>query len=187
MKLKMDSEGKRVCLRRIRLSDVPAIHALARHREVSRWTTNIPHPLSIEQTTTFVRRQARQIGKDQGYHFAIIERKTDELAGLVGLFDVERENNTAEIGYWLGVPHWGKGLMTEAVGLILDFAFTQAKLFRVFGTVFEGNPGSQQVMRKNGMVREGTFRKMMKRYGKRHDLLYFAILKEEWQERKKNA
>ncbi|AWV99083.1 GNAT family N-acetyltransferase [Arcticibacterium luteifluviistationis] len=71
--------------------------------------------------------------------------------------DVYRKS--AEMGYWIGEPFWGKGIATEAVKLIITYAFENLGVNRIFSSVFEYNLASMKVLEKNGFVKEGVFRK----------------------------
>jgi len=80
-----------------------------------------------------------------------------EVAGGIGLMlqtDVERVS--AEIGYWLGEVHWGKGIVSEALEAVTAESFRLFDLTRIFALPFADNPGSIRVLEKAGYVREGT-------------------------------
>ena len=62
--------------------------------------------------------------------------------------DVERLS--AEIGYWIGEPHWNRGIAGDAVGSICEYAFRETELIRLFASVFEYNAPSMRVLEKNG-------------------------------------
>ncbi len=62
------------------------------------------------------------------------------LAGLILQKDVDRKS--AEIGYWIGEPFWGKGIATRAVELIIEYAFEELKLIRIFACSFQYNVAS---------------------------------------------
>lgn len=83
---------------------------------------------------------------------------------------------SAEIGYWLGHPYWGKGLMPEAVKLVTGYAFETFGVSRVFAGVFESNPASAKVLEKAGYHFESRMRKAIIKDGKIADqLMYVAI------------
>jgi [ribosomal protein S5]-alanine N-acetyltransferase len=66
--------------------------------------------------------------------------------------DIERVS--AEIGFWLGEAHWGKGIASQAVRAYSDWALQRPELFRLYATVFEWNPASMRVLEKAGFKRE---------------------------------
>lgn len=84
----------------------------------------------------------------------------NELAGVISLVlqeDIYR--HSAEIGYWLGKDFRGKGIMTTAVELICNYAFSELNIIRLFAPVFETNKASEKVLLKNGFILEGIRKK----------------------------
>ena len=98
--------------------------------------------------------------------------------GLHGLKDVYRYNS--EVGYWLSEARWGKGIMTEAVGAMVEHAFTKTDWLRLFASVFENNPASMRVLEKNGFRLEAVHRKAVIKGGMLMDEHLFALLKDQW-------
>ncbi|MGB5228245.1 MAG: GNAT family protein, partial [Eudoraea sp.] len=66
---------------------------------------------------------------------------------------------SAEIGYWIGEPYWGKGIATKAIKLITKYGFEDLKLVRIYAGVFEFNMVSMKVLENNGYKKEGVFKK----------------------------
>lgn len=83
----------------------------------------------------------------------------------------------AELGYWLGVDHWGHGYATEAVTAVCDFVFAATRLQRLHAVVFDGNPASDRVLDKCGFVLEGTHRRAIFKNGRFLDCRIYARLK----------
>lgn len=83
-----------------------------------------------------------------------------KLAGGIGLIlNVDVYIKSAEIGYWLGEQYWGKGIATEAVRQMTEYAFYYFDLVRLYAEVFETNKASMRVLEKNGYYLEGVRRK----------------------------
>ena len=99
--------------------------------------------------------------------------------GLHGLKDVYRYN--VEIGYWLSEKYWGQGIVSDAVGVMVELAFTGTKWLRVFATIYEHNLSSMRVLEKNGFRKEAIHRKAVMKEGVRLDEHLYAILKEDWE------
>ena len=105
----------------------------------------------------------------------------EELIGGIGLMpqpDVYRFS--AEIGYWLAEPFWGKGITTNAVIAMTKFAFDNFNFNRLFAAVFEGNPASMKVLEKAGYKLEGRLRHSVFKEGIFKDQFMFSILREEF-------
>ncbi|PAD20059.1 GNAT family N-acetyltransferase [Terribacillus saccharophilus] len=115
--------------------------------------------------------------EDKRYEFGIFLKQEDVLIGTASLFFIER--NTAEkcmIGYSLDEAHNGKGYMTEAVQLVLDFAFEDGKFHRIEAGVMPRNLGSVAVLEKCGFQREGLERDLLRIDGKFEDHYKYSIL-----------
>jgi [ribosomal protein S5]-alanine N-acetyltransferase len=115
--------------------------------------------------------------EDKRYEFGIFLKEKDSLIGTISLFFIERK--TAErcmIGYSLDEAHNGKGYMTEAVQLVLDFAFGEAHFHRVEAGVMPRNQGSIAVLEKCGFQREGLERDVLRIDGKFEDHYMYSIL-----------
>jgi RimJ/RimL family protein N-acetyltransferase len=85
---------------------------------------------------------------------------------------------TAEMGYWLGEPYWGRGLMTRAVRAASEWALEEYKLTRVFAMVFSHNVGSMRVLEKAGFEREGTMRRSAIKNGVILDQMLYAKVRQ---------
>jgi RimJ/RimL family protein N-acetyltransferase len=114
-----------------------------------------PHPYTVSDAERFIESTTQQ---DPQSTFAI--RYNLKLSGVIGLVlqeDVYRFS--AELGYWIGEPFWNKGIATHAVQLMVQYAFEELKLLKVFAGVFEGNEASKRVLEKCGFELEGIARK----------------------------
>ena len=126
---------------------VPAIQHLAADARIAA-TTLIPHPYPPDGAERYVAdsEQAWAVGEE--YRFAVLVG--DGLVGACGLKEVDHEAGQAEIGYWIGVPHWGRGYATEAVRLVTAYAFETLGLRRLVAHTLVRNPASGRVLEKAG-------------------------------------
>jgi len=83
---------------------------------------------------------------------------------------------SAEFGYWLGEPYWGRGIMTEAVKAVSPYAMRRFGLIRLEAPVFEWNPASMRVLEKCGFVREGVLRASAVKDGQVIDRMLYAFI-----------
>jgi len=104
------------------------------------------------------------------------------IIGGVGISKIDRYQKTGVVGYWLGEDYWRHGIMSEAFGRALDFAFSRLKLRRLEGEVFVGNKASAGLLKKFGFEYEGTRRKRCKckATGKIHDTENYGLLAREY-------
>lgn len=157
------------CLRGFRESDLESLCRHANNPRVSaQLRDRFPYPYTREDGLRWL-----EAVRDQEVVWAIATE--DELIGAVGLVlqeDVYRRS--AEIGYWLGEPYWGRGIATEAVREVTRHALEELGLIRVFAQIFETNPASMRVLEKAGYVREGRMRKAVVKRGRVLDQLLYA-------------
>ena len=146
-----------VCVvRSWRVEDAPSLAIYANNREI--WLNlrdQFPHPYGLADAEAYLRLVSERPNETS---FAI--EVAGQAVGGVSLrpgHDVER--CSAEIGYWLGEPFWGRGIMTSAVRTVTEHAFDQLGLTRVFAVPFARNPASSRVLDKAGYEREGLMRR----------------------------
>jgi RimJ/RimL family protein N-acetyltransferase len=134
-----------------------------------------PHPYTRSNARAWVQRSARQRPATQ---FAIASEQ--EAAGAIGfLLQEDVYRRSAEVGYWLGEPFWGRGITTRALRALTDYAFAQFDLVRLYATVFEWNPASVRVLEKSGFTFEGRLRKSVVKDGKTIDQFLYAMVQGE--------
>ena len=142
-------ETERLSLRRPTLADVKAIARLANDRRIAENTRRLPHPYSQEQpSSSFATRAAepRETAFLIEHNFAPI--------GVVGINMLEPE--APEIGYWLGVEHWGQGFGTEAARAMIDYFFEEFDRDHLFSGARVANPASRNILEKCGFQWTGV-------------------------------
>jgi [ribosomal protein S5]-alanine N-acetyltransferase len=149
-------ETDRLILRKPVLEDAEAIFSkYARDREVTKYVMWKPHK-SIEETIAFVNLCIDNWDKGNHFTWCIVKKDDDELMGMIHLIV---DNSKADFGYILMKSEWGRGFMPEALKKIVEFAFSNDKLYRVWGICDIDNIASAKVMEKSGLTREGILRK----------------------------
>jgi RimJ/RimL family protein N-acetyltransferase len=119
-----------------------------------------------------------------GYFFAIHCLADDKLIGMLDLSGFDWPARNAWVGIGLGErDYWGRGYGTDAMNVLLRFAFHELNLHRVNLDVFEYNPRAIRCYEKVGFKHEGRMRACLNRDGRRWDLVYMGILRSEWEER----
>ena len=119
---------------------------------------------------------------DEGYSFFLFDNIDGELLGGIGLSNVRRGvAETASLGYWTGQRFARKGYMTEALRLIMVFAFERLRLHRVEAACLPTNTPSRGLLVKSGFREEGYARKYLCIDGMWQDHVLYAQLREEWQ------
>lgn len=165
----------RLVLRPFHIDDAPAVVALAGDARVAETTLLIPHPYPPEHALRWIAAQPRQFATGASVTWAIALRDTASLIGAVGL-RITPAHRRAELGYWIGVPHWNLGYATEAARAALDFAFNTLRLHRVEAHYQLGNDASGRVMEKIGMTHEGILRGHTFKNGATRDGVVYAAI-----------
>ena len=164
----------RLLLRPFRGPDLPEIVRLAGHPQIAAATLYVPHPYAPSDAETWLGNHAPAAAAGTGFTFAITTRE-GRLVGAMGL-DVVPRHRRAELGYWIGVEHWGRGVATEAAAAVLGFGFETLGLNRIEAHCFVGNRVSARVLEKLGMRFEGILRQHVVKDGTPRDGLFYAIL-----------
>jgi len=137
---------------------------------------SFPHPYTYEDAVRWIEFVATQGTPPR--RFAIV--LDDEPIGGVGLMigdDVECK--VAEVGYWIGQSHWGKGIATEALRWLSRYAFEAFDLVRLHAAIFEWSRASARVLEKTGYKLEGRLRQSVFKNGQIIDSLMYALLRDE--------
>ena len=171
--VKAELVGMRCAVRRFVPADAGCIAAVANDRRIWLQLRDLfPHPYRLADAENYI---ARVASIDPPLSLAIV---VDERAiggvGLQPMTDVNRRS--AEIGYWLGAAYWGRGIATEAVNLVTDWAFGAHGLLRIFAQPFAANSASRRVLEKAGYQLEGTMRRSAVKDGEIRDQCLYARL-----------
>jgi [ribosomal protein S5]-alanine N-acetyltransferase len=167
----------RLLLRSFQHEDISALVRLAGAKEIAATTLSIPHPYTEQDGENFLAKASEDFRKGRTLIFAVSIAASGELCGAVGL-DIAEAHNHAELGYWIGVPFWGRGYATEAAIAVLSFGFGALRLRRIYAHHFAGNTGSQRVLEKIGMSHEGRFRQHIRKWDQFIDVENYGLLAE---------
>jgi RimJ/RimL family protein N-acetyltransferase len=142
-------ETERLTLRRPTLADVRAIARLANDRRIAENTRRLPHPYSQDHAIEFV----RAISDDRHETVFLIENNHTPV-GMAGID--WREQDAPELGYWLGVEHWGQGFGTEAARAVIDLFFEEFDNEHLISGARVANPSSRNILEKCGFQWSGV-------------------------------
>ncbi|KAJ4459942.1 putative GNAT family N-acetyltransferase [Paratrimastix pyriformis] len=172
---------ERLILDAMTMADSDEVERLAGDEAVARTTASIPHPYPPGASRPWIATHLADFLAGKSVMWAMRLKSTHALLGCIGLI-VHKEDDNAEMGYWIGVPYWNHGYTTEAARATIRFGFEYFHLERIHARHMAINPASGRVMQKAGMTREGTFRKHAKKGDTYHDIVYYGLLRSEWEE-----
>ena len=179
--------GPRTVLRLPRLSDYEEWYDL-RHRSRDflrpyepRWTEADLSRRAFASRVRRAREEAEE-GTDFSLFIYLSEDNSETLVGGVTLSNIRRRAaQWVTLGYWMGQAYAGKGIMSEAVGTCLPFAFDTLTLHRIHAAFLPGNTASRRVLEKNGFVEEGFAERYLQINGRWEDHVLLGLTKERWE------
>ena len=139
-------------LRPLSLADAELVQVLAGDERIADTTASIPHPYPEGAAVAWLQGVALQREQGTGLSYAIC--REDRLLGVISLLKIAQ--GTAELGYWVGVPHWGKGIASEAVACLLDYVQQARLLAQLKARVLARNRASCRVLERNGFEHTDT-------------------------------
>lgn len=172
-------ESPRVCVRPISESDLPSLLAVNSDEEVVKFLGHAPWQAMAEAEAWFARISKLQAA-GSALEFVIVARQTGSVIGRCGLFDFEKAEEHAALGYILGRAHWGKGFMREALTVLIDAAFKDMGLRRLEAKVEAENTASTRLLRRLGFTKEGVLRERWISNGGPMDAEMYGLLHREW-------
>lgn len=159
--------------------DVPALVEYLNDKEIHDRTLMIPHPYTKDAAEWFISfcgQLRRQFGHDLNL---AIRNRSGALVGVVGFHGkntIPPQAHRDEIGYWIARPLWGKGIMSAAIPVLVEYGRSVRGISRFEAPVYSGNIASQKVLLKCGFREEGTMRKAYFKNGEFRDGKLFALV-----------
>lgn len=170
----------RISLRPYREDDAQALSAIASREEIYRTTYNLQREFDVEHARWWINytENCRRTGTT--YEFGIFECATGELAGDIGLVNVNSRCRHATLAYYVRPEKWGQGIATDAGRLILSYAFGPLELNRVGAVCMTHNAASRRVLDKLGFTFEGVARQELMKDGVFYDVAHYGLLREDY-------
>jgi RimJ/RimL family protein N-acetyltransferase len=142
-------ETERLSLRKPTLADVKAMAQLANERRIAEMTRRLPHPYLQVHAEQFVNSLA-----DTGSDAVFLIECDRQPVGMAGID--WRAPDMPELGYWLGIEHWGQGFATEAARAVIDYTFEEFSVDHLVSGARVANPASRKVLEKCGFQWSGV-------------------------------
>jgi RimJ/RimL family protein N-acetyltransferase len=170
--------GKRVYLRPVLREDLPRLTVWINDPQVTKNLFAF-HPYTPEDEEAWVRKISENHGKSEV--LAIVLEDSDEAIGVIEIRAIDQRNSHAEMGFSIGnKAYWNQGYGTEALMLILEYAFNTLNLRKVHSTVNEANPRSRRCLEKCGYREEGRMKEHFYSQGRFLDVFQMAVFKADF-------
>jgi ribosomal-protein-alanine N-acetyltransferase len=169
----------RLILRPLEISDSSAFLSIFSDAETMLYWSKEPIS-TIEEAESLIQQDIKWSASDNCICLGVALAESNLIIGKVTLFQLDRQNRRAEIGYVMDRRHWGKGYMTEAMEWLLDYAFDVLKLHRIEADTDPDNIPSLALLEKFGFSREGLFYDRWWVHGKWHDSVMLGLLENDY-------
>ena len=177
-------EAARVRLRHLEASDTDSLYEIFSDREALRFWGFLPFTERAEAAKLLaeIHESFRQ---KTLFQWGIALAADDRVIGTSTLFRLDEQSRRAEIGYILDRRQWGKGLASEALTALLDFAFREMNLHRIEADIEPRNAASVKIIERLGFVREGFLRERWIVGNEVQDSLFYGLLRSDWEKGKR--
>ena len=173
-------ESSRLKIRDFLKEDLDIVHQLVAEPDIYKYQHWGPN--TLDDTTDFINMCiTAQFDKPRlTYEMCILDLKTNEFIGAIGMRIKSQLSKKADLGYWIRKDRWGNGLGTEATKAMIKFGFEKLHMNKIYATAAPENKGSSRVLEKSGMKKEGLLKDDLFIRGEFRDSVLMAILKSEY-------
>ena len=172
-------ETMRLTLRQLSRFDDQAVFEIRNDYQVTKYNTGDAYT-TIAQAQELIQSIRAEYVEKKTVRWGITLKPHDKVIGMVGFNYWDRIDHRASIGFDLRQDQWRKGIMSEAVQEVIRFGFENMGLNRIEADASIYNVGSMTLLQKVGFIQEGVQREQYYEDGNYHDLVLFALLKQEW-------
>ena len=167
------NNSRQVLIRELVIEDAPYLEKYCNDSHISQYQRNsFPSPYTAEHAVNWLKHIKKHFNDT---HFAIATEK--ETIGVIGfVIQPDVYCYSAEISFWVGYPFWGHGIAAWAIEYVVQFAFREKKIKRLFANVMEENTPSHKVLKKNGFQLDGIMRENIFKNGTFHNEYIYSCL-----------
>jgi [ribosomal protein S5]-alanine N-acetyltransferase len=172
-------EAQRLCLRWIEESDLEHLYAIFSDPHVMRYWSTAPLQ-NLDEAVTLLREIQTSTREGTILKWGVALKPDNNLIGTVTLFNINRSNGRAEIGYAQAAAYWGHGYINEALVALLKYSFEELELRRLEADVDPRNNPSIKTLERLGFQKEGFLRERWHVNGELQDALFYGLLRRDW-------
>ena len=174
--MSLPAKTQKCVVRTFRVDDAASLARHGNNRVIWRnLRDRFPHPYNVDDSMGYI----EFILAKNPYHSLAIEVDGEAVGGLSLRIGEDIERLSAEIGYWIGEPYWGRGIMSAACRAVSDLVLRDFDIERLEARVFAWNPASMRVLEKCGFEREGVLRRSVFKDGQVIDAVLYARVRHE--------
>ncbi|HEY5674530.1 MAG TPA: GNAT family N-acetyltransferase [Malonomonas sp.] len=181
MRYQPSLQTERLRLRPFIADDAEMLVKLAGTREIADTTISVPHPYTPTAAKSWIVGLPHLYRTGSAIHFVISLLETKQMIGSVALRVIDKNNATAELEVWIGQPWRRQGYAGEALQEMLDFAFRQLELNRLYSYHFSGDRVAEQFLQKQGFELEGVLREAVRKTTDYQDISLSALLAKNYE------
>lgn len=165
-------------IREWKIEDAASLSEILNNKNIlNNLRDGLPYPYTKKDGEEYI---TAMLSADKTKTFAFAITVNNQVVGSIGVFRCDNIHfRTAEMGYYIGEPYWGKGIGTNAVKQICSYVFEHSDIIRIFAEPFSYNTASCRVLEKAGFQFEGLLRNNAVKNGKILDMKMYALLKTE--------
>ncbi|KAF1956708.1 acyl-CoA N-acyltransferase [Byssothecium circinans] len=183
----------RLIIRAMHPQDAPSTHFAAAPASITKYMTlAFAYPYTLKHAEDWI---AANLAPPFNHYFLCEKERADIVIGGIGLKpSSDVQSHVAEIGYWLGEPWQGKGIMREALEAFTEWCFVTRvheppakegggkELTRLYAGVYSGNTGSMKCLEACGYRQEGVMKGHVEKHGVVYDMHCYGLVKSDWEE-----
>lgn len=164
-------------IRKWKLEDAGELAGMLNNKKIlDNLRDGLPYPYTLKDAKEYI---TAMLSADQAKTFAFAITAEDKVIGSIGVFRCENiHSRTAEMGYYIGEPYWGKGMGTSAVRQVCDYVFAHTDILRIFAEPFAYNAASCRVLEKAGFTLEGILRSNAVKNGRVLDMKMYSLVRQ---------
>ena len=172
----------RSLLRALTAEDAPSLFAIFSDREVMRYWSHRPFSCP-SQALDFLDEIRKGFESKTMFQWGLARSEDDLVIGTCTLWQLDPQNQRAEVGFALARNHWGQGWMSEGLTALIEFSFSTLGLRRLEADVDPANEASIALLERLGFVREGLMRERWLVEGVASDSAFLGLLRKDWDQR----
>lgn len=165
----------RLVLRQLKIEDANEIFALRSDERVNKFLDR-PKAITNDDAEEFIHKINNGITKNEWIYWAITLKNTDKLIGTICYWNISKEHSKGEIGYELLPDYQGKGIMQEALAIIIEYGFEKMKFYSIEAVMSPENSKSIKLLEKNGFIKESNIRENNSNDRKISDTLVYTLI-----------